>query len=295
MMKKASLLSSVLMVLLMPSCKTGHDENEVKVISLNIRYDNPDDSLNAWPNRIPVILDFIKDENPDLLGLQEVLNHQYTFLDSILTDYGSVTAGRDDGVRQGEMNPVFFKKDKFDLIRSKTFWLSETPDVPGSMAWGANLPRIVTWVELSTKKLHKHFYLFNTHFAHDSDSARIMSSHLLLSKIDSLAAGFPFIITGDFNMIHSSKGYSILTDPYESIPLLTDAYAVTEKRPVGPAYTFNGFSEKPSAGRIDFIFVRNGMKVLEHRVFIKKEHGVYISDHWPVMAVINIESSEPKK
>ena len=116
-----------------------------------------------------------------------------------------------------------------------------------------------------------------------------MSSGLLLSQVDSIAAGFPFIITGDFNMLPTSKGYEILTGPYESVPLLSDTYAVSEKRPIGPAYTFNGFSESTSAGRIDYIFVRNGMKVFEHRTLIRKEHGIYISDHWPVMATISIK------
>jgi endonuclease/exonuclease/phosphatase family metal-dependent hydrolase len=147
----------------------------------------------------------------------------------------------------------------------------------------------VTWTELSEKTSHKHFYFFNTHFAHDSDSARILSSHLLLTQIDSIAFGFPFVITGDFNILISSKGYEILTGPYESVPLLSDTYAVSEKRPVGPAYTFNGFAEDKSSGRVDYVFVRNGMKVLEHRTFIKKEHGIYISDHWPVMATVSLK------
>ncbi|HQG76980.1 MAG TPA: endonuclease/exonuclease/phosphatase family protein [Bacteroidales bacterium] len=292
-MKKFVLLASLLLILLC-GCKRKPGENDLKVITLNVRYDNPGDSMNAWPNRIPLVLEFFRDQKPDLIGLQEVLFHQYELLDSVWKDYSSVGAGRDDGAKSGEMNPVFFRKDKFDLIRSKTFWLSEAPEIPGSMAWGAGLPRIVTWVELADKSTLKHFYFFNTHFAHDSDSARIMSAKLLLSKVDSLAAGFPFIITGDFNMLHSSQGYSILTGPYESVPLLADSYAITDKRPVGPAYTFHGFSEKSSTGRIDFIFVRNGMKVLEHRVFIRKDHGIYISDHWPVMAVVELKPSRHK-
>ena len=111
-----------------------------------------------------------------------------------------------------------------------------------------------------------------------------MSSELLLNKADSISADFPFIITGDFNMIHSSKGYSMLTGPRESVPLLIDTYAVSDKKHTGPAYTYNGFSDKTRAGRIDYVFVRNGMPVREHRTFIRKERGAYISDHWPVMA-----------
>jgi endonuclease/exonuclease/phosphatase family metal-dependent hydrolase len=134
-------------------------------MTFNVRYDNPDDSLNSWLNRAKFICNFLNDEKPDLLGMQEVLVHQYEYLDSLLTGYSSVGVGRDDGAREGEMNPVFFRKDRFDLIRTRTFWLSDTPEVAGTKAWGANLPRIVTWVELSEKTTSEHFYFFNTHFA----------------------------------------------------------------------------------------------------------------------------------
>jgi endonuclease/exonuclease/phosphatase family metal-dependent hydrolase len=288
-MKKLFLFPVIMIMVLISGCHKKPDANILRVMTLNIRYDNPDDSLNSWPNRNKIICNFLKNEKPDLLGMQEVLAHQHEYLDSVLTDYSSVGVGRTDGVKEGEMNPVFFRRDRFEMIRTRTFWLSDTPEMAGSKAWGADLPRIVTWIELSEKTTHGHFYFFNTHFAHDSDSAKIMSSGLLLDKVDSIAAGFPFVITGDLNMLISDKGYEILTGPYESVPLLSDTYKVSEKRPVGPAYTFNGFSENKKTGRIDYIFVRNGMKVLEHRIFIKKEHGIYISDHWPVMATISIK------
>jgi endonuclease/exonuclease/phosphatase family metal-dependent hydrolase len=278
-----------MIMVLISGCHKKPDANILKVMTLNIRYDNPDDSLYAWPKRTKIICNFLENEKPDLLGMQEVLPPQYEYLDSVLTDYSSVGVGRTDGAKEGEMNPVFFRKDRFELIRTRTFWLSDSCEVAGSRAWGTDLPRIVTWTELSEKTTHEHFYFFNTHFAHDSDSARIMSSELLLNKVDSIASGFPFVITGDLNMLISDKGYEILTGPYESVPLLRDTYAVTEKRPVGPAYTFNGFAENKSSGRVDYVFVRNGMKVLEHRTFIKKEHGIYISDHWPVMATVSLK------
>jgi len=179
------------------------------------------------------------------------------------------------------MNPVFFRKERFDMVRTITFWLSETPEVPGSMGWGASLPRIVTWMELVDKNTQIHFFYFNTHFAHDSDSARIMSSKILLREVEKITDGTPFIITGDFNMLTSSEGYSILTGPAESVPALKDSYIISERKPSGPSYTFNGFSDNPGTGRIDYIFVKSGMSVLEHRTLIKKEHGVFISDHWP--------------
>jgi endonuclease/exonuclease/phosphatase family metal-dependent hydrolase len=258
-------------------------------MTLNLRYDNPRDSINAWPNRAAMVCSFLNEEKPDLLGMQEVLYRQYEVLDSALAGYASVGVGRSDGARGGEMNPVFYRKDRFNMARTKTFWLSGTPEIPGSQDWGANLPRIVTWMELVDKITQKHIFFFNTHFAHDSDSARIMSSYLLLSKVDSIADEFPFIITGDFNQLPESKGYSILTGPAESIPLLKDAFGISEKKPSGPAYTFNGFSDKEGRGRIDYIFVKNGMKVIDHRVIVKKSGDVFISDHWPVKAVISLK------
>jgi endonuclease/exonuclease/phosphatase family metal-dependent hydrolase len=247
------------------------------------------DSLNAWTSRAAIVSNFIRNEKPDILGMQEVLQHQYEFLDSTLSDYGSIGVGRSDGAKGGEMNPVFYRKERFDMIRTKTFWLSETPEVPGSKAWGAGLPRIVTWVELVDKNNHHHSFYFNTHFAHDSDSARIMSAGLLLSKVDSISSDFPFVITGDFNMLPTSKGYEILTGPAESVPLLEDSFVISERNPIGPMYTFNGFSDKQGTGRIDYIFVKDGLKVLSHKTIIKKERRIYISDHWPVEAVITLK------
>ena len=277
----------IIAVLLIPAgCSGKKGRNKIRVMTLNIRYDNPRDSINAWPNRDEMTAAFIMDEKPDLLGLQEVLWRQFVYLDSALADYTSVGVGRSDGARGGEMNPVFFRNDRFSMARTITFWLSGTPDEPGSMAWGAGLPRIVTWVELVDKINDEHLFFFNTHFAHDSDSARIMSSRMLLNRVAEIAGDFPFVITGDLNMLPSSIGYSVLTGPAESVPLMKDAFEISGNKPEGPLFTFNGFSDTPGRGRIDYIFVRNGMMVHEHKTHEIKENGIYISDHWPVSAVV---------
>jgi len=285
-MKKLFIIFAVTLFFVLPGCSRKSDMNAVKVMTLNVRYDNPQDSLNAWPLRASQVCTFITNEKPDILGMQEVLWNQYDLLDSVLSDYISVGIGRSDGAKEGEMNPVFFRKERFDMVRTITFWLSDTIDKPGSMGWGASLPRIVTWMEFVDKNSHEHFFFFNTHFAHDSDSARIMSSRILLKEVEKIADGFPFIITGDFNMLPASLGYTILTGPDESVPLMQDSYNISEKRPSGPGYTFNGFSDRPGAGRIDYIFVKRGMKVKDHSTVIQKEKGVYISDHWPVKATV---------
>lgn len=289
MMKNLLLLTWILFIVLSTGCGEKSGKGIMKVMTLNLRYDNPRDSLNAWPNRAAMVCRYLKEEKPDLLGMQEVLTNQFELLDSVLQEeYVAAGVGRSDGAKQGEMNPVFYRKEKFDMVRTITFWLSESPDVPGSISWGSSLPRIVTWVELVDKTDHQHIFFFNTHFAHDSDSARIMSSKYLLHAVDSIAGEQPFIITGDFNMLPTSKGYSILTGPAENVPLMKDSYIITEHRPYGPEYTFNGFSDRQGSGRIDYIFVRDGMRVLSHNTVVKKEKGIYISDHWPVTASVSV-------
>ena len=288
-MEKLQISLAFLFLIFLSNCTGDSEKEAIRVMTLNVRYDNQKDSLNAWPHRASVVCNFIKNEKPDLLGMQEVLIQQYNLLDSVLQNYSSVGVGRSDGAKAGEMNPVFYRKDRFDMTRTKTFWLSEAPEVAGSIAWGSSLPRIVTWMELVDRNTHQHFFCFNTHFAHDSDSARIMSARLLMAKADSIASGFPFIITGDFNMLPNSKGYAILTGPAESVPLLKDSFFISEKNPSGPMYTFNGFSDKQGSGRIDYIFVKDGMKVLDHKTIIKKERRIYISDHWPVEAVVSLK------
>jgi endonuclease/exonuclease/phosphatase family metal-dependent hydrolase len=288
-MKNISVCLVVIFLFIASSCSHQKSMTDIRVMTLNIRYDNPRDSINAWSKRASQVCDFISNEKPDILGMQEVLWHQYQLLDSVLTDYSSVGVGRSDGARGGEMNPVFFRKEKFDMVRNITFWLSNSPELAGSLGWGASLPRIVTWMELVDKNSHKHFFFFNTHFAHDSDSARLMSSKILLREVNKIAEGYPFIISGDFNMPPTSTGYSILTGPNESVPLIRDSYVITEGQPTGPVYTFNGFSDKAKTARVDYIFVRNGMRVLEYKTVVKKNNGVYISDHWPVEALVSID------
>lgn len=278
-----------LSVILFSMCSGKDEGRNIKVMTFNIRYDNPRDSLNAWPNRVGVLCELLKKEKPDLLGLQEALWYQYEQIDSAIAGYSSVTRGRDDGKKKGEMNPVFYNVNRFRLVRDSTFWLSETPGKPGSKGWGASLPRIVTWVELSDKNNNKPLLYFNTHFAHDSDSARIMSSEILLKEVKRIAGKNRFIITGDFNMPPESRAYSILTESSVSHPLLSDSYIVSETKPEGPDWTFNGWSDEPGKDRIDYIFVRRGMKVVNQSTIVKKEGDVFISDHWPVKAIISLK------
>ncbi len=277
-MLRSSIIGILLSILLV-SCRT-EESSDIDVITFNIRLDTPRDSINAWPNRAPLVTGFINDQIPDLLGMQEVLWHQYRYLDSALIGYGSVAAGRDDGMHQGEACPVFYRLGRFSPVASGTFWLSATPEVPGSVGWGAALTRIATWVRLYDKTMKDTLLYMNTHFDHISDSARVMSSGVLLEKLRELAGDNNFVITGDFNAPPESLAIARMTEGEYAV----DSYTVSETPPAGETYTFNGWKDTAGEGRIDYIFVRFGMKVLSHETFKVIEDGVFISDHWPVKA-----------
>jgi len=277
-----SLIIAALFSFLFYSCVPA-DDSAIDVITFNIRFDNPRDSANAWPHRASMVADFVNDQIPDLLGMQEVLWHQYQYLDSALIGYGSVAAGRDDGLRAGEASPVFFRLGRFDKLDEGTFWLSATPDVPGSIGWGAALTRISTWVRLYDKVQKDTLLFFNTHFDHISDSARVMSSGVLLGMVRELTGDNKFVITGDFNALPESLAIQGMKED----GLALDSYLISETPPTGPAYTFNGWKDEPAEGRIDYIFIRSGMKVLKHETHRVIQEGVFISDHWPVSARVN--------
>jgi len=285
-MKRAVTLSLLLFIILL-AC--SRDKGiRIKVLTLNIRYDNPGDAPNDWPSRKDFVLSFLEDESPDIFGLQEALWHQYHFIDSAMLDYESIGVGREDGKQRGEMTPVFYREDRFLALGSGTFWLSETPAVPGSKGWGAVLPRIVTWVELQEKSSGENLFFFNTHYSHMSDSARLMSSRIILEEVIKIAGDSPFILTGDFNMLPDSRAYATLTeDGYEGA-LVVDSYLISEKQPDGLSYTFNGFSDKEGEGRIDYIFVCNRIRVLTQGTQTPRQGKLYISDHWPVSATVVI-------
>jgi endonuclease/exonuclease/phosphatase family metal-dependent hydrolase len=287
-MKNFGTIAAFLTLILFTGCSGKNEGRNLTVMTFNIRYDNPGDSINAWPNRVAIVCGLLRNEKPDLLGLQEALWYQYEEIDSAISGYSSVSRGRDDGRKMGEMNSVFYNINRFDYVRDSTFWLSETPNRPGSKGWGASLPRIVTWVELKEKTSQKPLYYFNTHFAHDSDSARMMSAGILLKAVKRIAGKNRFVITGDFNMSPQSKAYTILMEKSSSRAILQDSYLISQVKPEGPAYTTNSFRDTPGRNRIDYIFVRRGMKVLSTSVIVKKEGPVFVSDHWPYKAVISL-------
>jgi endonuclease/exonuclease/phosphatase family metal-dependent hydrolase len=272
---------------LMAGAQTPVEKNNLRVMTFNIRYNEPRDGVNAWANRKTKVADVVRFHKADLVGVQEAQNNQLKDLEKLLPGFAWCGAGRTDGKEDGEYSAILYRRARFKLLDCQTFWLSETPEKAGSKGWDADYPRIVTWAKFEDKRAKKTFYHFNTHFDHIGKQARTESSKMLLKEIPKIAGKFPFVVTGDFNATEDTNVYRILTGKEEAgIFKLIDARYVSENGHFGGNSTFNAFKELEPNRRIDYIFVGEDARVLEHGILSDRWDGLWASDHLPVLAEI---------
>jgi endonuclease/exonuclease/phosphatase family metal-dependent hydrolase len=263
--------------------------NPVRLMTYNVRLDTPDDLENVWANRKSRLFNVIRFNKADIFCLQEPLPNQINDLQQAFPDFSYYGVGREDGQTKGEYCPIFYDKRRFSALENGTFWLSETPEIPGSKGWYATLPRIVSWVKMEDFLTGLTFYLFNTHFDHSSQNARDQSAILLIKKIQEIATDAPIIITGDFNDGPSSKPYKTIIENTSGLEL-KDAVSVSEYPHHGPSFTFVGFDFIGVPGRIiDYIFVNDDVDVTWHATLTDNWDGVYPSDHLPVLIEFEIK------
>lgn len=255
-------------------------------MSFNMRYDNPRDSLNNWKYRKDRAANAILFYDVDLLGTQEVLHNQLQDLKQRLPEYAMVGVGRADGKEKGEYSALWYKKDRFTLLDSGNFWLSETPEVAGSKGWDGACERIATWAKLQDTVSGKSYFALNTHLDHVGKVARREAINLILDSINQLSEGLPVIVTGDFNAEPESDVIKRVTDTANPNHLI-DTRKVS---PVvyGPAWSFHNFGKVPYEQRslIDYVFVRNGVNVLKYGVLAETENSAYLSDHTPILVTV---------
>lgn len=257
------------------------ESDTLNVMTFNMRYDNPDDESNNWRFRRERVAEVITSHAVDVFGAQELLVNQRNDLAALLPDYEYVGVGREDGADAGEFNPVFFRRDRFTLLDSGTFWLSETPEVAGSKGWDGACERIATWVVLRDGE--REFLFINTHLDHVGRVARDQGIALLLERIDALRGGRPVILTGDFN---STPESSVIAHVQQS-GILHDVKGVAAET-AGTAWSFADFGEIPEEHRplLDYIFVNDALTADRYEVLPDRLNGGYVSDHAPVMAVV---------
>jgi len=284
----------LLLIILALSVACSKENKSINVMSFNIRYNNPADGENAWPNRKDIAASMIRFHGADIAGLQEALKGQIDDLTELLPEYAWYGVGRDDGVEAGEFMVILYRKNRFELLEKSTFWLSQTPDSV-SMGWDAACYRTVTWCKFKDITTGKIFFHFNTHFDHRGIQARIESARLLLKKVEEIAGGYPVVITGDFNSVNTSEPYLILTgaENGNENEIFIDARLISKQEHHGPTGTMTGFTSIRPGRQIDYIFIKNKVQVLMHGFLSDNFDGRFPSDHLPVLAEIVIDSKAP--
>jgi len=268
-----------LILVLLFQCINGY--SQTKLMSFNIRYDNPNDAENCWENRKEELVQLIDFYSPEFLGIQEGLIHQLEFIIDNLNGYSYIGVGRDDGREKGEFASIIFDTTKFELIDAKTFWLSQTPDAV-SVGWDASMERICTFGGFINKNTKDSIFIFNCHFDHIGKISRKMSSELILKKIKEFGLNeSSVIVMGDLNCESQDEPLQIVREE------LDDALEISEKPHYGPLGTYNGFNNSITVKkRIDYIFTKN-LKVRSYRhIDDRRKNNLNISDHLPVLVEI---------
>ena len=279
----------------------------VRVMTYNVRNSSGDrkSKVNNWKSRRVDFAHVIESENPDIIGFQEVLPDQRKWLEARFRDFAFSGKGRNADRKSGEASPVAYRKSRFDLVRTGTFWLSQTPDVPGSKGWDAAMPRICTYAVLRDKATGRTFSFANTHTDHIGVVAREKGMLLIIDRMKQFGKGAPIVFTGDHNCLEYEK-------PARAVAkVLNDAIYLSKTPPEGSWRTFNywNWREKEltivealkrdmrsrsvpggdsDMKRIDYIYVTPGTEVLDFRTVSSPRPGLrtYPSDHFPTVATV---------
>lgn len=250
-------------------------QSSIRVASFNIQTSGTRFQVAPWRKRVFSISRLVTAEQFHVIGVQEALSSMLLDLSRHLPHYAYVGTGRDKGNDEGEHNALLYDKRRLQVLDTKTFWLSDQPDAPGSKGWDATCPRIVTWAHFKDLKTHKKFYIFNTHFDHMGRVAQTNSVKLLATEYHRITQGHPGIVMGDFNVSDKNAAYHLFIEKSG----LSD---VTAKAPhTGPKYTHSFFGLFKS--RIDFIFVSPHIHINHSRTIPEEPTNRHRrSDHLPI-------------
>jgi endonuclease/exonuclease/phosphatase family metal-dependent hydrolase len=265
------------------------NSNSLRMMTYNIRFDNPADGVHAWPNRKELVASVIRFHKADIIGVQEALEHQIQDLMELLPGYDWVGVGRnEDG--GGEFSAILYRSSVVTVKAAQTFWLSESPDEPGSKSWDSSLPRIATWAHFVTSSDGRELFVLNTHFDHRGEQARLESARLLKEQVSKLANGLPVIVMGDLNATSEQPPLVLLSDtPLSDGRSLRDGFVHSIVPHHGPASTWTGFTKIAADRRIDYIFASEDLPIHYHAILTDKLEDRYPSDHLPVLVEVELK------
>ena len=221
----------------------------LRVMSFNVRLPSPGDGENIWEKRRDILVETIRLKNPDIMGTQELHKAQGDYIVGKLPEYRWFGISR-RGTEQDEYMGIFYKHEALRVVESGNFFLSDTPEKPGSMTWGNIYPRMVTWALFEIKQSGVRFYHYNTHFPHRSQDteARLKCANLVYSRMSQLPSEMPVVLTGDFNTDAGGEVYKVFAG-------YKDAWLEASKRS-GPQTTKSNWTGNTEGSRIDWILYR---------------------------------------
>lgn len=289
---------ALLSLVVASSSSLAADDGRVTVETWNIRYDNPGDGPHAWPHRRDGVVEHLIDGAADVIALQEVLPRQLAAIRGGLPGYDVFARGRERDGATGEAVPILWRRDRWsrDDAHSTHFWLSETPDDPGSMSWNTACTRMVTVVRLvpvESGSTRLPIWVCNVHLDHRSTEARVEGARLIRKRLAAMTDGHPgepVIVLGDFNTAPDSPPIAALCRPGDD-GAFVDAWAAVTDRPADaasgtPSGTWNGWDADARSGRIDLVLVR-GLAVEAADILRPTHDAGPLSDHWPVRVVLS--------
>lgn len=260
-------------------------------MSFNIRGDfdggEATDKPEAWistsgAHRRDLVLRLIVDYDPDLLGVQEAYANQLAEIDAALPGHDFYAVGRDDGERAGEHCAIYYRRDRFDRMNARTFWLSEDTTRPSRYP-GAACNRVASWVMFRDfDRGYSELLVMNTHWDHVSAEAREHSARLVRRWFDNSRQTHRTIVMGDLNADEKAASLRVLTGD----GALTDSYRARHPKRGKRELTYHGFEGGAAGARIDFILHNDRLRAADAAIVRTKLDGRFPSDHYPVTATL---------
>jgi endonuclease/exonuclease/phosphatase family metal-dependent hydrolase len=278
----------------------------IRIMTFNIRYGTANDGPNHWDHRKDLVVGVFRKHEPDIVGVQEALRFQTDYIREKLPRYQEIGVGREDGLKRGEYVPIFYDASKLYAGQMGTFWLSETPEIPGSTHWGNGIPRICTWARFTIKATNTSFYVYNVHLDHVSQPSREKGVRLIVERMARRAHPDPIVLTGDMNAHPDNPAIRYLLGPRQasqqpgaddtSGPVFRDTWRQLHPDAEYQA-TFNAWKGDVQGRPIDYIMVMRdapSVEILESTILHDNDQGRYPSDHYPVLAALRFPRTETR-
>jgi endonuclease/exonuclease/phosphatase family metal-dependent hydrolase len=252
---------------------------QITIMTFNLRYDKPDPGVRQWGKRVGAIASLIQHYQPDLLGTQEGKSHQIEQLRHLLPEYQTIGGDR-TGTGKGEHCTIFYNPQRLQLQQTADFFLSDTPEIPGSITWGNRLPRMATWGNFAVNHTNIIITLLNTHLDHENSQARELGATLITQRLAEFPPENHLLVTGDFNANpHNPARQIFLSTNNKNIQDSLTKLSLENQK------TFHDFTGE-AGDAIDTIYYDSRFKLEQVIIDRQQWEGLWPSDHFPVIVTL---------